>query len=110
MVAFEQGDPSRPFVAGSLFHMNNTSGMVADNNIKAITTRSGHTIEFDDTDGAEKIHIRDNGRSEEQTAELQSRPQLVCRLLLEKKKATSTSPIVAMTVSSKWLPTAQSQL
>src|SRR5690554_6426009 len=38
-------------------------GMVADNNIKAITTRSGHTIEFDDTDGAEKIHIRDNGGS-----------------------------------------------
>src|SRR5690554_2321030 len=28
------------------------------------------------------------GRSEEHTSELQSRPQLVCRLLLEKKKAT----------------------
>src|SRR6266498_5999052 len=29
---------------------------------------------------------RSNGRSEEHTSELQSRPHLVCRLLLEKKK------------------------
>src|SRR6266498_4864022 len=29
-----------------------------------------------------------DGRSEEHTSELQSRPQLVCRLLLEKKKKT----------------------
>src|SRR2546422_8519704 len=31
-----------------------------------------------------------NGRSEEHTSELQSRLHLVCRLLLEKKKNTST--------------------
>src|SRR3989442_8181283 len=30
-------------------------------------------------------------RSEEHTSELQSRPHLVCRLLLEKKKTTQTS-------------------
>src|SRR3989442_11897633 len=30
-------------------------------------------------------------RSEEHTSELQSRPHLVCRLLLEKKKTTSAS-------------------
>src|SRR5436305_5104630 len=30
-----------------------------------------------------------NGRSEEHTSELQSRPHLVCRLLLEKKKKKS---------------------
>src|SRR3989442_3798265 len=30
-------------------------------------------------------------RSEEHTSELQSRPHLVCRLLLEKKKKTSTT-------------------
>src|SRR5690554_7180889 len=30
------------------------------------------------------------GRSEEHTSELQSRPHLVCRLLLEKKKSTRT--------------------
>src|SRR5690554_6613649 len=36
--------------------------------------------------------IRDSDeRSEEHTSELQSRPHLVCRLLLEKKKITQTS-------------------
>src|SRR3989442_11455215 len=32
------------------------------------------------------------GRSEEHTSELQSRPHLVCRLLLEKKKHGNTQP------------------
>src|SRR5215813_15674985 len=31
-------------------------------------------------------HVDRDGRSEEHTSELQSRPHLVCRLLLEKKK------------------------
>src|SRR5436305_11436956 len=35
--------------------------------------------------GGERIE-RDSSRSEEHTSELQSRPHLVCRLLLEKKK------------------------
>src|SRR5436305_14599154 len=33
--------------------------------------------------------VEDGGRSEEHTSELQSRPHLVCRLLLEKKKKSS---------------------
>src|SRR5690554_906334 len=36
-------------------------------------------------------------RSEEHTSELQSRPHLVCRLLLEKKKKKQTTTIVRMT-------------
>src|SRR5438445_2711072 len=36
--------------------------------------------------------LRDAGRSEEHTSELQSRQYLVCRLLLEKKKLTPVSP------------------
>src|SRR5690554_7250318 len=35
----------------------------------------------------------DVGRSEEHTSELQSRPHLVCRLLLEKKKKTCQTNI-----------------
>src|SRR3989442_1883994 len=36
--------------------------------------------------GALEADYTANGRSEEHTSELQSRPHLVCRLLLEKKK------------------------
>src|SRR5690554_7475465 len=34
----------------------------------------------------ERVIYSENARSEEHTSELQSRPHLVCRLLLEKKK------------------------
>src|SRR3989442_4677904 len=37
----------------------------------------------------QRAHRRGRRRSEEHTSELQSRPHLVCRLLLEKKKKTS---------------------
>src|SRR3989442_8806204 len=38
---------------------------------------------------------RVNGRSEEHTSELQSRPHLVCRLLLEKKKNARNKRVAA---------------
>jgi uncharacterized protein involved in type VI secretion and phage assembly len=59
MVGYERGDPSRPYVAGSLFHMENSKGAAAENTIKTISTRSGHLIEFDDSGGAWGITIRD---------------------------------------------------
>src|SRR5690554_7179697 len=40
----------------------------------------------DDIALSASVEIAVNGRSEEHTSELQSRPHLVCRLLLEKKK------------------------
>src|SRR3712207_9005177 len=44
-------------------------------------------------------------RSEEHTSELQSRQYLVCRLLLEKKKNTQTSPpSTASSVFLAWSP------
>src|SRR5690554_7383119 len=39
----------------------------------------------------------DMPRSEEHTSELQSRPHLVCRLLLEKKNPLPSSPILTFT-------------
>src|SRR5256885_6928632 len=46
-----------------------------------------------------------HGRSEEHTSELQSPCNLVCRLLLEKKKITSSVPTPVCTASAG-LPTA----
>src|SRR2546430_9919788 len=47
------------------------------------------------------VRVRDPqggyGRSEEHTSELQSQSNLVCRLLLEKKKHTGTSPSSTLT-------------
>src|SRR5690554_7313678 len=44
-----------------------------------------------------------HGRSEEHTSELQSRPHLVCRLLLEKKKYNDDSaPLSSENAMSLW--------
>jgi uncharacterized protein involved in type VI secretion and phage assembly len=60
MIGFIQGDPARPYVMGSLFHRDNSSGAATDNTIKSIATRSGHIIEFnDDEAGAWGITIKD---------------------------------------------------
>lgn len=63
-VDFESGNPDRPFVTGSVFHGQNGAGGQADNHRKSIRTRSGHTIEFDDSDGGTHIIIRDPGGNE----------------------------------------------
>ena len=63
MVGYLHGDPSRPYVAGSLFHRDNSGGAAENNAVKSIITRSGHTIKLDDTEGEEKISIYDNGGS-----------------------------------------------
>lgn len=59
MVGFEHGDPNRPYVMGSMFHGSNGAGGQADNHIKSIITRQGHTVEFDDAEGTLGITIKD---------------------------------------------------
>src|SRR2546428_8345220 len=43
------------------------------------------------------------GRSEEHTSELQSRSDLVCRLLLEKKNKTRISQVTALCACTRYL-------
>ncbi|MFV0345480.1 MAG: type VI secretion system Vgr family protein [Bacteroidales bacterium] len=59
MVGFHYNDPNRPFVMGSLFNGKTGAGGGAKNNVKSIITRSGHVVEFNDTDRKESITIKD---------------------------------------------------
>lgn len=65
MVGYEQGNPDRPFVMGSVFYKENSGGVTGENTIKSIRTRSGHTLEFnDDEEGEWGITVRDiNGNT-----------------------------------------------
>ena len=59
IVGFEEDDPDRPFVMGSVPHGKaiNTS-MNSDNDAKAIRTRSGNTIYFYDKESSKEQEIR----------------------------------------------------
>ncbi len=60
LINYEHGDPQKPIVLGSFFGANHgpEQGWVTErNDIKKIRTRSGHTIEFDDTSGSERLVI-----------------------------------------------------
>lgn len=62
LIGFEGGNAEHPYMLGSLYNGNNKASTFesSNNDIKAIRTRSGHTIELNDTDGEEKINIYDN--------------------------------------------------
>src|SRR5690554_6067248 len=51
--------------------------------------------------GCQQIEQIDDVRSEEHTSELQSRPHLVCRLLLEKKKKSNRECTPGITCDSR---------
>lgn len=61
VVNFEGGNAEKPFVAGAMYNgsAKPDSWQTDANNIKAIRSRSGHTVELNDTDGGEMITISD---------------------------------------------------
>jgi type VI secretion system secreted protein VgrG len=68
LVGFEDGDVEKPYCLGSLYDEDanpdpDWAGNRNDSNAKihAIRTAAGNTIEFDDSDGGEKIIIYDKG-------------------------------------------------
>jgi len=64
MVDFEQANPNQPYVCDTLYHGKTKPEWAdPDNNLKAIKTRSGHTILLDDTDGNEVISISDKSNN-----------------------------------------------
>lgn len=65
LVGFENSNAEHPYVLGALYNgTNKANSWNSDTNaFKAIRTRSGHTIELNDTNGEEKINIFDNSGS-----------------------------------------------
>lgn len=65
LVAFEGGDPRRPYVVGALWNGQDTPPETMDgagnNFIKSITSRNGVKITLDDNDGQEKMILETPG-------------------------------------------------
>lgn len=65
LIAFEQGDPRRPFVIGGLWNGKDKPPQQMDgagrNLKKVLRSRNGVTITFDDEDGQEKLSIETPG-------------------------------------------------
>jgi uncharacterized protein involved in type VI secretion and phage assembly len=59
LVAFEHGDMNSPFVLGALWNGKDKPPAAGNENVRVLTSRSGHTITMDDKDGEEKIEIYD---------------------------------------------------
>ena len=59
MVGYEYGDPSRPFVMGSIFSELVSKGGGTNNRIKSLTTRSGITVVFDDDENKGSVTVKD---------------------------------------------------
>ena len=66
LVAFENGDLSRPYVLGNLWTAKRkppATNVDGNNNRRVIKSRSGHTLTFDDTAGGEGVIIADKSGS-----------------------------------------------
>ena len=78
LVAFEHGDPRRPYILGSLWSQEDKpppdDGDQKANNWRFICSRSGHIILLDDTPGKEKIELIDKDGKRRVTIDSASSP------------------------------------
>lgn len=63
LVAFEAGEPSRPYVVGALWNGQDSPPvtMESTNDIRAIHSRNGVVVTFDDKDGQESLKLETPG-------------------------------------------------
>ncbi len=65
LIAFEMGDPRRPYIIGAMWNGQDTPPESMDgagnNFVKSITSRNGVTITLDDQDGQEKLILETPG-------------------------------------------------
>jgi phage baseplate assembly protein gpV len=71
LVAFEQGDITRPYILGALWNTEDKPP-ATNPNVRLIKSRKGHSVRFDDTDGAEKIEIIDKSGENSVTLDAES--------------------------------------
>ncbi len=77
LICFRYNDPDRPFVMGSMFHGKTGGGGKGGNNMKSLSSKSGHIVELNDgggisiidksklnhvvVDGTNKVTVTGNG-------------------------------------------------
>lgn len=96
LVDFEQNNPDLPYVIGSLYHNDvapKWSKRDKDNNEKAIKTRSGNQISFNDKNGEETIHIFNKEKQNEIIITLKDNGKITIKA---KEKIELNAPTITM--------------
>lgn len=107
LVAFEKGDPRRPYILGGLWSTVDAppadDGNAKENNWRFIKSRSGHLLKFDDTSGSEKIEIIDKDEKHKIVIDCsEDKIQIICDSGDVEVSATSgTVKVEAQTVEVK---------